>query len=53
MEFKNLEVFKQAVRDYTVNNGVKVRFVKKCKAKCEDPCPWVIMCSLNNFSNFF
>ena len=28
MEFRNLKVFKQAIRDYIVNNGVKVRFVK-------------------------
>ena len=57
MEFKNLEVFKQVVKDHIVNNGVKVRFVKndakRYRVKCEDPCRWVIMYSLNNSSNFF
>ncbi|KAF7821205.1 hypothetical protein G2W53_026660 [Senna tora] len=57
MEFKNLVVFKQAVRDYTVNKGVQVKFVKndakRCRAKCEKPCPWMIMCSWANDTQTF
>ena len=57
MEFRNLVVFKQAVRDYAVNVGVKVKFVKndanRCRAKCEDPCPWIIMCSWSKATNSF
>ncbi|KAI4331919.1 hypothetical protein L6164_016865 [Bauhinia variegata] len=49
MEFINLDVFKQAVKDYSVSRRMKLKFFKndskRCRAKCEDPCPWVIMCS--------
>ena len=57
MEFRNLAVFKQAVKDYSIREGVMVKFVKndskRCRAKCEDPCPWVIMCSWSKVSNSF
>ncbi|KAI4331936.1 hypothetical protein L6164_016883 [Bauhinia variegata] len=42
MEFMNLDVFKQAIKGYSVSRGVKVKFVKndskRCRAKCGDPC---------------
>ena len=49
MEFKSLDVFKVAVWDYNVNVRANEDFVcnekLRCKAKCEDPCKWFILCS--------
>ncbi|XP_031392056.1 uncharacterized protein LOC116204115 [Punica granatum] len=58
MEFPNLKVFRNAVRDYNISRGREVRFKKnestRVRAKCvEKECKWVILCSLNKKNNTY
>ena len=57
MEFRNLVMFKQVVKDYSINARVKVKFMKndakQVRVKCEDPCPWVLMCLWSKVINSF
>ncbi|GAU46358.1 hypothetical protein TSUD_325000 [Trifolium subterraneum] len=50
MEFGNLETFKAAVGDYTIDLGRVIKWVKndkkRARVKCKEPeCPWEIFCS--------
>lgn len=50
MEFENLEIFKNAVKDYNINLGRQFVWKKndsgRARAVCKDnDCPWVAYCS--------
>ncbi|XP_038698334.1 uncharacterized protein LOC119995930 isoform X1 [Tripterygium wilfordii] len=49
MEFKTLKDFKEAVRGYAVDGGYQIQMVRndklRCKARCDNGCPWMIWCS--------
>ncbi|KAH1254757.1 hypothetical protein GmHk_04G011133 [Glycine max] len=49
MEFSNLEIFKETVRDYTIELGRDIKWKKndaiRARAKCREPeCDWEIFC---------
>ncbi|KAJ1390019.1 Transposase, MuDR, plant [Sesbania bispinosa] len=49
MIFPNLEVFKEAVKDYAVYEGKQLIFSKndnsRCRVTCQGDCPWALLCS--------
>jgi hypothetical protein len=52
MKFSTLPKFKEVVRDYTINIGREIKWVKnesyKAKAPCKvKVCPWTIYYSRN------
>ena len=56
MEFENLDLFKDALRDYTIHLGREFVWKKndreRVRAKCkEQECKWEIFCSWNKGEN--
>lgn len=56
MEFPSLDVFKQPLKDYSINIGRNFKFVKNDKdrvlARCpEDKCEWEIYYTWSNETN--
>ncbi|KAF7147202.1 hypothetical protein RHSIM_Rhsim03G0174600 [Rhododendron simsii] len=49
MEFKTHDIFANAVKEYSIKHGKKIKFLKndreKVRAKCEDGCDWLIYAS--------
>lgn len=58
MEFNSLDDFKQAVRDYNINLGREIKWLKndkiRARARCKgENCSWEIYCAKNNVNHCF
>ncbi|RYR66188.1 hypothetical protein Ahy_A03g012163 [Arachis hypogaea] len=55
MEFTTRDAFKKRVRNYTLQEGMSVRYKKNdttgCKVVCKnEDCPWMVFCSYNKWN---
>jgi len=58
MGFPSLQVFKEALKDFSIHLGRQFNFIKndkvRCRAKCTvDTCPWEIYCAWNGKTGCF
>lgn len=58
MEFDTIAIFKDAVKDYTINLGREVKWIKndltRCKARCKvKDYPWEIYCARSKAARSF
>jgi len=58
MEFKNLQLFKAALKDYTIHLGREIKMVKndnrRVRAKCANlDCNWEIYCASSSITNSY
>ena len=58
MEFDTIAIFKDAVKDYTINLGREVKWIKndltRCKARCKvKDYPWEIYCAWSKAARSF